>query len=56
MIRKLEAEIKQLCKETYTHTHYFLKVAKSCESRVFYSKVMADQFRYLRQFEDGAHA
>lgn len=44
----IESEIRTLCKQTYKTARYFASVAKSDESRCFYSCIIADQFRYLR--------
>ena len=43
----IEDEIRVLCKEWYIEAKYFLKYAKTSESRVFYMKILADTFRYL---------
>ena len=53
MKKKIEKEIRELCKEVYIETSYFLRAAKSTESRVFYLKIIADNFRYLSQIENG---
>ena len=45
--------MRALCKEWYIETKYFLKSARTAESRVFYLKIKADIFRYLGQYETG---
>ena len=36
IIRKVESEIRQLCKQIFIESRYFLKHSKSAESKVFY--------------------
>ena len=45
--KRIEHEIRELCKDVYTEARYFLRLATSTESRVFYLKILADTFRYL---------
>ena len=35
-IRKVESEIRKLCKQVFIESKYFLKHSKSAESKVFY--------------------
>ena len=51
--RKIEEEIRQLCKEVYVEAKRLLQIAKSVQDRVFYLKMIADVFRYLAQLERG---
>lgn len=51
--KRIEHEIRELCKDVYTEARYFLRMATSAESRVFYLKMLADTFRYLSQIETG---
>ena len=51
--KRIEQEIRDLCKECYIETRYFLRAAVSQESRVFYLRILADTFRYLSQIENG---
>lgn len=45
--KRVEQEIRELCKECYIETRYFLRASVSAEARVFYLKILADTFRYL---------
>ena len=51
--KRIEEEIRDLCREAYIEVKYFLRYAISVESRVFYLKLIADIFRYLAQIETG---
>ena len=53
MKKRIEKEIRDLCRECYIETKYFLTTALSTEARVFYLKIIADTFRYLAQIEQG---
>ena len=53
MKKKIETEIRSLCKEAYIEIRFFLRNAVSLESRIFYLMMLADTFRYLAQVESG---
>ena len=54
MKKRIEQEIKDLCKEAYVEIRYFLRAAVSNEARVFYLKMLGDTFRYLSQVTTGS--
>ena len=42
LMTKIEKELKNFCKEAYCEAKYYLPLAETLESRLFYLKMMAD--------------